>query len=117
MRRKDSRRPGGSRQTEQIDPSGTEEEFRFGLAMAWSQALALEGRSSPEEGVKSIQKVKLSDVNRVARKYLNLDHAVVSILTPSHPASPSPLRRNRAVESFTPKETGPGKLPDWAEKS
>jgi zinc protease len=89
----------------------------FGLAMAWSQALAVEGRSSPEEGVKAIQKVKVSDVNRVARKYLNLDHAVVAILTPEPSGKPVPAQAHQAVESFTPKETGPAKLPDWAEKS
>ena len=89
----------------------------FGLAMAWSQALAVEGQSSPEEGVKAIQKVSVSDVNRVARKYLNLDQAVVAVLTPEPSGKPVPAQAHRAVESFTPKETGPAKLPEWAEKS
>lgn len=89
----------------------------FGLAMGWSQALAVEGRSSPEEGIKAIQKVQVSDVNRVARKYLNLDHAVVAILTPEPSGRPVPTQAHRGVESFTPKETGPAQLPDWAEKS
>ncbi|HXZ35759.1 MAG TPA: pitrilysin family protein [Thermodesulfobacteriota bacterium] len=89
----------------------------FGLAMAWSQALAVEGQSSPEEGVKAIQKVTVSDVNRVARKYLNLDQAVVAVLTPEPSGKPVPAQAHRAVESFTPKATGPAKLPEWAEKS
>ena len=89
----------------------------FGLAMAWSQALAVEGQSSPEEGVKAIQKVSVSDVNRVARKYLNLDQAVVAVLTPEPSGKPVPAQTHRAVESFTPKGTGPAKLPEWAEKS
>jgi len=89
----------------------------FGLAMAWSQALAVEGQSSPEEGVKAIQKVSVSDVNRVARKYLNLDQAVVAVLTPEPSGKPVPAQAHRAVESFTPKPTGPAKLPEWAEKS
>ncbi|MGE5254172.1 MAG: M16 family metallopeptidase [Planctomycetaceae bacterium] len=89
----------------------------FGLAMAWSQALAVEGRSSPEEGVKALQKVRVSDVNRVARKYLDPDHAVVAILTPEPSGKPVPTKARRAVESFTPKQTGPVRLPGWAEKS
>jgi zinc protease len=39
-----------------------------GLASAWSQALALEGRSSPDDDIKAISKVTVEDVNRVARK-------------------------------------------------
>ena len=86
--------------------------------MAWSQALAVEGRQSPEENVKAIQQVSVADVNRVARKYLNLDQAIVAILTPEasgQPVASSP--GHGAVESFTPKQTKPAKLPGWAEKS
>ena len=39
-----------------------------GLAMAWSDALAVEGRQSPEDDVEAIQKVTVADVNRVARQ-------------------------------------------------
>ena len=74
----------------------------FGLAMAWSQALAVEGKQSPEEAVKAIQKVSVADVNRVARKYLDLDHAIVAILTPEPSGKPVPSQAPRAVESFTP---------------
>ncbi len=104
-------------QRNQLTQAELKKNSLFGLAMAWSQALAVEGRSSPEEGVKAIQKVKVSDVNRVARKYLNLDHAVVAILTPEPSGKPVSTQAHRAVESFTPRETRPAKLPDWAEKS
>jgi zinc protease len=90
----------------------------FGLAMAWSKALAVEGRQSPEDDLKAIQQVSVADVNRVARKYLNLDQAIVAILTPEasgQPVASSP--GHSAVESFTPKQTKPAKLPGWAEKS
>ncbi len=46
----------------------------LGLAMTWSQALAVEGRQSPRDNLLAIQQVSVADVNRVARKYLDLDH-------------------------------------------
>ena len=60
----------------------------FGLAMAWSKAVALEGRQSPEENVKAIQNVSVTDVNRVARKYLDPDRAIVAVLTPEESGKP-----------------------------
>ena len=89
----------------------------FGLAMAWSQALAVEGRQSPEDDVKAIQRVTAADVNRVARKYLDLDHAVTAVLTPEASGKPVPSPTHGGVESFSPKQTKPAKLPDWAGKA
>ncbi len=40
------------------------------LASLWSQALAAEGKQSPDEDVEAIKKVTLEDVNRVAKNYL-----------------------------------------------
>ncbi len=59
-----------------------------GLAMAWSRALAIEGRQSPEEEVGAMMKVKLEDVNRAARTYLDLDHAITAVLTPEPSGKP-----------------------------
>jgi zinc protease len=91
----------------------------LGWAMAWSQALAVEGKQSPEEGVKAIQQVSVDDVTRVARRYLDLDRAIVAILTPE--ASGRPVSATSQVsghpESFAPKETKSVKLPDWADKA
>jgi zinc protease len=42
-----------------------------GLAAVWSDALAGEGRNSPDEDVEAIRKVTTLDVNRVARQYLD----------------------------------------------
>jgi zinc protease len=90
----------------------------FRLAMAWSQALAIEGKQSPQEEVNAIQQVSVEDVNRVARKYLDLNRAVFAILTPE--ASGKPVTAASGVsghpESFVPKETKSVKLPDWADK-
>jgi zinc protease len=91
----------------------------FGLAWAWSKALAIEGKYSPEEEVKAIQQVSVEDVNRVARKYLDLNRTIVAILTPE--ASGRPRTAASGVsghpESFAPKETKSVKLPDWADKA
>ncbi len=89
----------------------------MGLAMAWSQALAVEGRQSPDEEVRAIQKVAVADVNRVARKYLDLEHTIVAVLTPEVSGKSAPAQPRKAVESFAPKQARAVKLPDWAEKS
>jgi zinc protease len=88
----------------------------FGYAMAWSQALAVEGLQSPEEEVKAIQRVSVEEVNRVARKYLDLTRAVVAILTPETSGKPVISEARTHIESFAPMKTKPVKLPDWADK-
>jgi zinc protease len=89
----------------------------FGWAMAWSQALAIEGRQSPEKEVKAVQRVSVEDVNRVVRKYLDLNRAIVAILTPEASGKPIISEVRGHIESFAPKETKPVKLPDWADKA
>ena len=89
----------------------------FGLAMAWSKAVALEGRQSPEENVKAIQNVSVADVNRVARKYLDPDRAIVAVLTPEQSGKPVSTKGHSGVESFAPKQARPVRLPDWADKA
>ena len=39
------------------------------LAAVWSQALAAEGRNSPDDDVDAIRRVTVADVNRVAMQY------------------------------------------------
>jgi zinc protease len=89
----------------------------FGLAMAWSKALAVEGRQSPEDDVKAIQKVSVVDVDRVARKYLNLDQAILAILTPETSGKPITTQARSRVESFAPKQARPVQLPYWADQA
>jgi len=86
----------------------------FDLAMLWSQVLAVEGRQSPEEDVKAIEDVTVTDVNRVARKYLDFDHAIETILTPEVSGKPISSKGFGDMESFAPKQTRAVKLPDWA---
>jgi zinc protease len=89
----------------------------FGFAMAWSQAVAIEGRRSPEEDVQAIQRVTAADVNQVARRYLDLDHAVVAILTPEASGTPVTSKKPGGVESFTPQHARAVELPDWAARA
>jgi zinc protease len=85
-----------------------------GLAISWSQALALEGRHSPDDDLDAIKQVTVSDVNRVARKYLNLDHAVITIMTPEESGKPVSSSSYGGHESFVSKTAGTVPLPDWA---
>ncbi len=85
-----------------------------GLAMTWSQAVAVEGRRSPEEDVEAIQQVTVDDVNRVARRYLDLGQAVVAVLTPEPSGKPVAGGSPGGIESFTPAHAAGVELPDWA---
>ena len=86
-----------------------------GLAMAWSGALAVEGRNSPEDDVEAIQKVTVADVNRVAREYLVHSKAITAVLTPESSGKPISSKSFGGRESFAPTHTKRVKLPDWAE--
>jgi len=88
-----------------------------GLAMAWSQAVAVEGRRSPEDDLRAIEQVSVEDVNRVARKYLDPSHAITAILTPQPSGKPTSPKGFGGKESFAPQEVKPVELPPWAEKA
>jgi zinc protease len=85
-----------------------------GLADTWSQALAVEGRNSPDDDIASIRKVTTADVDRVARQYLRNDRAVTAVLTPRPSEKPSAAKGFGGKESFAPKEAKPVALPVWA---
>ncbi|MHB9075006.1 MAG: M16 family metallopeptidase [Desulfobaccales bacterium] len=86
----------------------------YGLAMAWSQALAVEGRQSPEDDVQAIDKVTAADVDRVAHQYLDLNQAVVGILTPEGSGKPLVHKGFGGPESFKMQPTKQVTLPEWA---
>jgi zinc protease len=86
------------------------------LAKAWSQALAVEGRQSPDDTEIEIQRVSVADVNKVAKKYLKFDQAIEAILIPEATGKPIAVKPRGKMESFAPKLTKAVKLPDWAEK-
>jgi zinc protease len=86
----------------------------FGLAMVWSQALAVEGRHSPQDDIDAIARVTGDDVKDVARRYLNLDHAVTAILTPQASGKPVTAKGYGGTETFTLPQNRNVTLPSWA---
>ncbi|HWD19055.1 MAG TPA: pitrilysin family protein [Verrucomicrobiae bacterium] len=88
-----------------------------GLAMAWSQALAVEGRESPEDDVTAIRAVTTADVNRVADELLDTNHAVMGILTPRPSGKPVSNKGFGGKESFAVGESSGTSLPAWAEQA
>jgi zinc protease len=86
----------------------------FGLGMAWSQAVALEGRESPKDDVEAIRRVTVADVDRVAKEYLDLGHAVVAVLTPQPSGKPVSTKSFGGNESFAPTQNKGVELPAWA---
>lgn len=87
-----------------------------GLANVWSNALAAEGRTSPEEDIDAIRKVTVADVNRVAKKYLLNVSTVTATLRPEPSGGPVASKGFGGKEKVTSAPTKPVKLPDWAKK-
>ena len=88
-----------------------------GLANAWSQAIAVEGRNSPDDDIEAIKKVTVDDVNRVAREYLKNDRAITAVLTPRPSGKPTASKGYGGGESFAPRQTTSVALPPWARKA
>jgi zinc protease len=88
-----------------------------GLASSWSQALAVEGRNSPDDDIEAIRRVSVEDVNRVARTYLLNDTAITALLIPRPSGKPVVSKGfSRGGESFVAKNVKPARLPSWAGK-
>ncbi len=87
------------------------------LAALWSQALADEGRQSPDEDVAAIKRVTVDDVNRVAKKYLLGQNAITGTLKPQSSGEAVASKGFGGTEQTTSAPTKPVALPDWAEGS
>jgi zinc protease len=87
-----------------------------GLANAWSTAVAIEGRNSPDDDINLFRAVTVDDVNRVAKKYLDFDHAISAILTPMPSDKPISSKSFGGGESLVSSKNANVKLPPWAEK-
>jgi zinc protease len=85
-----------------------------GLADVWSNALAAEGRNSPEEDVDAMRKVTLADVNRVAKQYLLNTSTITAYLKPSPSGEPVSAKGFGGAEKMTSAPSKPVTLPDWA---
>ncbi|MGH8328548.1 MAG: M16 family metallopeptidase, partial [Steroidobacteraceae bacterium] len=89
-----------------------------GLASAWSQALAWQGVDSPREALEQIEKVSVSDVDRVARLYLKPAGRVTVVLTPSPSGKRPPNSAGfGGTETFASNDKLNVPLPEWASKA
>ena len=86
-----------------------------GLANVWSNALAAEGRRSPDEDLEAIKRVTLADVNRVARKYLSGRNSITASLRPVPTGEPVAEKGFGGAEQVTSAPGKPVQLPAWAE--
>lgn len=85
-----------------------------GLADVWSNALAAEGRNSPDEDVEALKRVTLADVNRVAKKYLVDENSITATLKPVPSGQPVSGKGFGGAEEVTKAPTKPVELPEWA---
>ncbi len=85
-----------------------------GLANVWSNALAAEGRNSPEEDVDAIRKVTVADVNRVAKQYLLNQASITAVLKPVPTGQAFAQNGFGGGEKVTSAPTKPVTLPPWA---
>jgi zinc protease len=86
-----------------------------GLAESWSQALAAEGRNSPDEIVEAMKKVTVEDVNRIAKEYLVDQSAITAELKPVPSGEAVSGKGFGGSEQLTSAPTKPVALPAWAE--
>ncbi len=56
------------------------------LAFQWSQAVAVQGLSSPDDVLAAFKAVTVSDVNRVLRTYVSPAHEIIGIAAPKNGA-------------------------------
>ncbi|HEY7964898.1 MAG TPA: pitrilysin family protein [Steroidobacteraceae bacterium] len=88
------------------------------LASIWSEALALYGLVSPDEDLARIERVSAADVNRVARKYLDLGHAITGVMLPRGSGQPVAAHGGfGGQEAISLGEAHPTELPPWARKA
>jgi zinc protease len=85
------------------------------LASDWADTVALDREPTIAHEEEMIGKITLNDVNRVARRYLDVNHAILGALTPSANASsanpPGPAQRG----SENPLQAhAAAQLPGWA---
>jgi len=85
-----------------------------GLAEAWSDALAAEGRNSPDDDVEAMKRVTVGDVNRLAKTYLVEQGSITAQLKPSPSGEPVASNGFGGGEQLTSAPTKAVELPSWA---
>jgi zinc protease len=85
-----------------------------GLANLWSNALAAEGRTSPDQDIEAIRRVTLAQVNLAARQYLSNVNTITATLKPVPSGQPAEAKGFGGAEQVTAAPTKPVELPAWA---
>ena len=85
-----------------------------GLASEWSDALAAEGRNSPDDDVEAMRKVTPADVNRVAKQFLVEQNSIAAELKPVPTGEAVASKGFGGAEQLTSAPTKPVDLPSWA---
>ena len=85
-----------------------------GLAEVWSEALAAEGRNSPDDNVEAMKRVTVEDVNRLAKTYLVDQASITAELKPAPSGEPVASNGFGGAEQLTATPTKPVELPSWA---
>jgi zinc protease len=85
-----------------------------GLANVWSNALAAEGRATPDEDIEAIKRVTAADVNRAARLYLADQNSITAVLKPVPTGEPVATKGFGGAEQVTSAPSKPVELPAWA---
>jgi zinc protease len=83
------------------------------LADAWTNAVAVEGHDSPDADAAAYARVTVSDVDRVAKKYLDASQAI-SVVSDLRLAA-AKQKPGSYAEVFAPQSVAPKSLPDWAQ--
>ncbi len=87
------------------------------LAAIWSDALAAEGRQSPDEDIDAIRAVTVANVNRVAQQFLVADNSITATLVPKPSSEALSSKGFGGGEQLTSAPTKPVVLPSWAESA
>ena len=85
-----------------------------GLANVWSNALAAEGRTSPDEDIESMKRVTRADVDRILKRYLLDENSVTATLKPVITGQPVAAKGFGGAEQVTSAPSKPVQLPVWA---
>ncbi|MDE2572319.1 MAG: insulinase family protein [bacterium] len=86
------------------------------LAFQWSQAVAVEGRRSPDDGITAIEHVTRAEVDRVLRTYLDDKTATVAYAVPQNSGALSvgAAHGGKVPEQNAIVPSKPEPLPEWA---
>ncbi len=88
-----------------------------GLAIAWSDAVAVTGKKSPDEQIAAIDRVNVADVNRVLRRYLDRNHMITVLAVPGSAGKISLGATGGGKENNATPPQKQEPLPAWAARA